>query len=191
MTRHHIAVSGARGDRGSMPVAAHRPTRAGAVVLLAYVGAVVLANVASTHWAPLLVGTVGVPAGTLWAGVTLTLRDLLHEALGPRGVTVAIALGAVLSWQLATAHIAAASVLAFTVSELADAAVYARLRTHSHLGAVIGSNTLALGVDSVLFVPLAFGSAAIPGQVLGKTVATALTVGLLVAARAARTVLRR
>ena len=82
------------------------------MVLAAYVGTIVTANWASTHCSALLVGAVAVPAGTLWAGVTFTLRDLLHECLGPRGVLAAIAAGAGLSWLLASPQIAVASVMA-------------------------------------------------------------------------------
>jgi uncharacterized PurR-regulated membrane protein YhhQ (DUF165 family) len=168
-----------------------RVTGVSVVVLAAYVGTIVTANWASTHWSALLVGAVAVPAGTLWAGVTFSLRDLLHECLGPRGVLAAIAAGAGLSWVLASPQIAVASVLAFTVSELVGSLVYGRLRAWSVLGAVIGSNLVGLGIDSVLFVPLAFGSFAfVPGQILGKTVATVLTVAVLVAARAVRRAVR-
>ena len=168
-----------------------RVTGVSPVVLAAYVSTIVTANWASTHWSALFVGAVAVPAGTLWAGATFTLRDLLHECLGPRGVLAAIAAGAGLSWLLATPQIAVASVLAFTVSELAGSLVYSRLRTRSVLGAVIGSNLLGLGIDSVLFVPLAFGSFAfVPGQILGKTVATVLTVAVLVAAKSVRRAVR-
>jgi uncharacterized PurR-regulated membrane protein YhhQ (DUF165 family) len=170
---------------------ARRVTGVNLVVLAGYVGTIVTANWASTHWSALLVGAVAVPAGTLWAGATFTLRDLLHECIGPRGVLAAIAAGAGLSWLLASPQIAVASVLAFTLSELAGSLVYSRLRTRSVLGAVIGSNLLGLGIDSVLFVPLAFGSFAfVPGQILGKTVATVLTVAVLIAARAVRRAVR-
>ena len=172
-------------------VAGRRVTGVSVVVLAAYVGTIVTANWASTHWSALLVGAVAVPAGTLWAGVTFTLRDLLHECLGPRGVLAAIAGGAGLSWLLASPQIAVASVLAFTVSELIGSLVYGRLRAWSVVGAVIGSNLVGLGIDSVLFVPLAFGSFAfVPGQILGKTVATVLTVAVLVVARAVRRAVR-
>ncbi|HEX3782632.1 MAG TPA: VUT family protein [Pseudonocardiaceae bacterium] len=168
-----------------------RVTGVSLAVLAAYVGTIVTANWASTHWSALLVGAVAVPAGTLCAGATFTLRDLLHECLGPRGVLGAIAAGAGLSWLLASPQIAVASVLAFTVSELVGSMVYGRLRARSVLGAVIGSNLVGLGIDSVLFVPLAFGSFAfVPGQILGKTVATALTVAVLVAAKAVRRAVR-
>lgn len=168
-----------------------RVTGVSLVVLTAYVGTIVTANWASTHWSALLVGAIAVPAGTLWAGVTFSLRDLLHECLGGRGVLGAIAAGAGLSWLLASPQIAVASVLAFTVSELVGSIVYGRLRAWSVVGAVLGSNLVGLGIDSVLFVPLAFGSFAfVPGQILGKTVATVLTVAVLVAAKSVRRAVR-
>lgn len=157
-----------------------------------YVSSVVMANWASTHWAALLVGSLIVPAGTLWAGVTLTLRDLLHEALGTAGVVGAIVVGAWLSWSLASPQIAVASVVAFAVSECVDSFIYGRIRGRSRLGAVVGSNVVGLVSDSVLFVPLAFGSfAAVPGQILGKAVATVLTVAVLLLAKTARRAVSR
>lgn len=165
---------------------AHRIACLRLMVLATYVGSVVMANWASTQWAALHVGSLIVPAGTVWAGVTLTLRDLLHETFGHQGVVVAIVVGAGLSWWLATPQIAMASVVAFTVSELIDSLVYARLRVRSRVGAVLGSNLVGLLTDSVLFVPLAFGGfAAVPGQILGKTVATVATVAVLLLARSA------
>ncbi|TCO49695.1 hypothetical protein EV192_11461 [Actinocrispum wychmicini] len=156
-------------------------------VLAAYVGTLVAANWASTHCDPLQVGAIAVPAGTLWAGMTFTLRDGLHEAVGGRGVLGAIAAGAALSWLLASPQIALASVLAFTTSELAGTIVYRRLRNWSVLGAVTGSNTVGFGIDSVLFVPLAFGSfTLLPGQILGKALATGLTVAVLIVVRASQ-----
>jgi queuosine precursor transporter len=192
-TPEHPAVTASlfAAGRRSGDAMGRRVTGVSLVVLAAYVGTIVTANWASTHWSALLVGAVAVPAGTLWAGATFTLRDLLHECLGGRGVLAAIAAGAGLSWLLASPQIAVASVLAFTVSELVGSIVYGRLRAWSVVGAVIGSNLVGLGIDSVLFVPLAFGSFAfVPGQILGKTVATVLTVAVLVAAKAVRRAVR-
>lgn len=161
-------------------------------VAIAYVSTVVAANWFSTDCSPLQFGAIVVPAGTFWAGMTFTLRDQLHETLGRHGVLAAIAAGAGLSWWLASPEIAAASVLAFTVSEIVDSIVYGRLRGRSVLGAVIGSNTVGLVIDSVLFVPIAFGGfSLVPGQVLGKTVATALAVAVLIAAKAIGQAVRR
>jgi uncharacterized PurR-regulated membrane protein YhhQ (DUF165 family) len=185
--RSTVAASLFAAGRRSGDATARRVTGVSLAVLAGYVGTIVTANWASTHWSALLVGAVAVPAGTLWAGVTFSLRDALHECLGPRGVLAAIAAGAGLSWLLASPQIAVASVLAFTTSELVGSLVYGRLRAWSVLGAVIGSNLIGLGIDSVLFVPLAFGSFAfVPGQILGKTVATVLTVAVLVAAKTFR-----
>lgn len=172
--------------------AGHGRLWSGLAVSAAYVGSVVMANWASTHWSALLVGSLIVPAGTLWGGVTLTLRDLLHEALGTSGVVAAIVVGAWLSWSLASPQIAVASVVAFALSEGLDSVIYGRIRDRSRLGAVVGSNVVGLVSDSVLFVPLAFGSfAAVPGQILGKTVATGFTVAVLLLAKVARRAVSR
>ncbi|MFD0204258.1 MULTISPECIES: VUT family protein [Saccharothrix] len=141
---------------------------------------VAAANVASVHWPPLVVAGLVVPAGTVFAGTSLTARDLVHDRLGVRGVAVGIAAGAGLSAMLASPQIAVASVVAFTASEIVDALIYTRMRDSSRLGAVAASNTGGLVVDSALFVPLAFGSfTAVPGQIVGKGVATLLTLAAL------------
>ncbi|PKW18679.1 VUT family protein [Saccharopolyspora spinosa] len=190
-TQHCVPATTPHNRREPSEATAHRHTCLGFVVLVAFATTVVIANWASTHWPVLLVGSIAVPAGTAWAGVTLTLRDLLHEALGGRGVLVAIMLGAGVSWLPATPQIALASVVAFVVSEAVDSGVYARLRTRSRVGAVLGSNITGLVTDSALFVPLAFGSfTSVPGQILGKTVATTLTVTVLLVAKPTRRVMR-
>ncbi len=150
----------------------------GVVVAAWYLFSVVAANVASVHLAPLVVGGLVVPAGTLFAGACLTARDMLHDTLGPRWVAAGILVGAGLSAVVASPQIAAASVVAFTASEVLDSLVYTRLRPRTRLGAVAVSNAAGLVVDSLLFVPLAFGNlTAVPGQIVGKTVATILTLG--------------
>jgi uncharacterized PurR-regulated membrane protein YhhQ (DUF165 family) len=109
--------------------AGHALLWSGLAVSAAYVGSVVMANWASTHWAALLIGSLIVPAGTVWAGMTLTLRDLLHETLGASGVVAAIVVGAWLSWSLASPQIAVASVVAFAMSEGVDSIIYGRARS--------------------------------------------------------------
>lgn len=162
--------------------AARRRVIAG-LVMASYVGTVVAANWASVHAPPLLVASILVPAGTVFAGLTLTLRDGLHETAGWPGVVAGIAAGTGLSGLLASPAIAAASAAAFLASELIDAAVYARLRARSRLGGVLGSNAAGLLIDSLIFVPLAFGNlTALPGQILGKTAATLAAVAALAAA---------
>ncbi|WP_231648464.1 VUT family protein [Saccharothrix sp. NRRL B-16348] len=149
-------------------------------VLAGYLVAVVAANIASVHWPPLIVGGMLLPAGTLFVGAGLTLRDLVHDRCGALGVTAGILAGAGLSALFASPRIAVACVVAFTVSEVLDTLVYTRLRHRTRTTAVAASNAAGLVVDSVLFVPLAFGGvAALPGQITGKAVATILTLTAL------------
>ncbi|WP_231500200.1 VUT family protein [Saccharothrix sp. NRRL B-16314] len=163
-----------------MSFVTRRPSVLAVAAMVGYLPSVVAANVASVLWPPMLVAGLLVPAGTLFAGAALTARDLLHDTLGVHGVAAGIVVGAGLSAALASPQLAVAGVVAFTASEVLDALVYVRLRRHSRLGAVAASNAVGLVVDSVLFVPLAFGSsAAVPGQILGKTVATVLTLAVL------------
>ena len=166
------------------PLPTHQHVRtttvAGLVIATAYVGTVVTANWTSIHWSALVLGQVVVPAGTLWAGITFTLRDLLHDTLGAWGVITGIAVGTGMSWLLASPQIAVASVVAFAVSETLDSVIYTLLRHRSRIWAVAMSNVVGLLVDTLLFVPLAFGSlTAVPGQLVGKTIATALALPLL------------
>ncbi|NUT52789.1 MAG: VUT family protein [Saccharothrix sp.] len=156
--------------------------------MIGYLLSIVAANIASEHWPPLVIGGLVVPAGTVFAGTSLTARDLVHDKLGVRGVAVGIAAGAGLSAVLASPKIAVASVVAFIASEIVDALIYTRLRRRTQLGAVVASNALGLVIDSALFVPLAFGTLTVlPGQITGKAAATVLT---LAALRVARTRLR-
>lgn len=126
---------------------------AGFLVAVAYVGTVVTANWASTHWPALVFGPFVVPAGTLWAGVTFTLRDLLYEILGTPGVVAGVAVGTGVSWLLASPQIAIAiaSVVAFIVSETLDSALYAVLRRGSRLRPALVSNLAGLVVDTAVF----------------------------------------
>lgn len=173
----------------SPPTTSARPSRRtvrshhavhAAAAMIGYLLSVVAANIASVHWPPLVLGGLIVPAGTVFAGTSLTARDLVHDRLGARGVAVGIAAGAGLSAVLASPQIAVASVAAFTASEIVDTLIYTRLRHRSRLGAVAASNTGGLVVDSVVFVPLAFGSVtAVPGQLVGKAIATLLTLAAL------------
>lgn len=148
----------------------------GGMALAGYLFSVVAANIAAAHLPVLAVAGLLVPAGTLFAGLSLTARDLLHDIVGTRGLAAGMAAGAGLSAVLASPGVAVASVVAFTVSELVDALAYTWLHEGHCLIAVGVSNVAGLVTDSLLFVPLAFGSfAAVPGQVAGKTAATVLS----------------
>jgi uncharacterized PurR-regulated membrane protein YhhQ (DUF165 family) len=160
----------------------HRAVRLiGLGLLVAYVSTVVAANWAIARFGVVPVGFgLTAPAGVYFAGLAFTLRDLLHEALGRLAVVLAIAAGAAVSLWVAPPQLAAASAIAFGLSELADFGVYEPLRRRRWLGAVSASNVAGLAVDSALFLWLAFGSLTfLPGQVVGKAWMTALAVALL------------
>jgi queuosine precursor transporter len=169
-----------------------RPVVSAVAAMTGYLLSVVAANVASVHWPPLVIGGLSVPAGTVFAGTSLAARDLVHDTLGARAAAAGTAAGAALSAVLASPHIAVASVVAFTASEIADAVIYSWLRRRARLRAVAVSNAVGLVVDSALFVPLAFGSFVnVPGQIIGKSIATLLAIaafhaGSVIAQRAVR-----
>ena len=121
------------------------------------------------------------PSGVLWAGLAFGIRDALRERARDNWrawVLGAIAVGTALSYWLGDAitvpggrvSIAAASGIAFGLSELADALVYERFRRSTWWLAVVASNVVAAIADSVLFVWLAFGDPfdALAGNVIGK-----------------------
>lgn len=147
---------------------------------------VVVANYAVARYGLVPVGFgLMAPAGVYVVGVAFTLRDLVHEFYGRRGVVFAIVAGAALSYAVAAPRLAIASGVAFLLSELADLAVYEPLRRRRRwLLAVALSNVVGLLVDSAIFLTLAFGSLAfLPGQVVGKGWMTLLAVAILLSIR--------
>lgn len=153
------------------------------VALAGFIGTVVLANVLTTHYGFIPVGFgYMATAGTLVVGVTLVMRDLVQDGLGRRWVLVAIVAGAAISFAMSAPFIALASVAAFLVSELVDFAIYTPMRKRSKFGdkrwtlAVVLSNLAGAILDTVIFLWIAFGAAAIipalPGQLVGKAWAT-------------------
>ena len=163
-----------------------------AAAMIVYLLSVVAANSASVRWPPLVVDELVVPAGTVFAGASLTVRDVVHDTLGTRGAAVGIVAGAGLSAVFASPQIAVASVVAFAASEIVDSLIYARLRHRSPLGGVAASNAGGLVADSALFVPLAFGGfTAVPGQLVGKAASTLVALAVLQIASVIVRVVRR
>jgi hypothetical protein len=123
-----------------------------------------------------------VTAGTYAAGLALGFRDKVQDTMGRWGVLTAIGVGAFLSWWVAP-NLAVASGVAFALSELADTAVYTPLRNRGWTRAVIASNLVGAVVDTVVFLWIAFGWAAVTGgltgQVVGKLWATLAFVGVM------------
>lgn len=150
------------------------PPARGILALVAYAATIPAANLLITHVGMLPVAPgLAAPAGVYAAGAALVLRDLVHEWLGKWWALGAVALGVALAALVAGPVLATASAAAFALSELADFAVYSRLRERSLTIAVAASGAVGLVVDSVLFLWLAFGSMDfLAGQILGKTWAT-------------------
>lgn len=152
----------------------------GGLFLLGYVATIFAANwaIASFGVVPVGFGLVA-PAGVYFAGLAFTFRDLVQEYLGRVATVVAIAVGAALS-AVVSPQFAAASGIAFLVSELADFVVYTPLRRRNWLGAVAASNVVGFVADSALFLTLAFGSLEfLAGQLVGKGWMTVLAVAVV------------
>lgn len=134
-------------------------TRSTALVT-AYMVAIVTANLTITALGPAAV----IPVGFLLIGLTLVVRDKLHDYLGHgltlvAGMGILIAAGGLVSYLLnaAAGPIAIASVVAFTLGTIVDAVGYAALEGKaSPFGRSAGSNIPAALVDSYAFLALAF-----------------------------------
>jgi len=120
------------------------------------------------------------PSGVLMIGLALVLRDWLHEMAGWRWALWMVLIGGVLSLAVSPPALAIASAVAFTLSELADLAVYSKLRKRGKAMAVMASQIVGAGLDSMLFVWLAFGSLDhAAGNTLGKIYAGAVVAVIL------------
>jgi uncharacterized PurR-regulated membrane protein YhhQ (DUF165 family) len=151
----------------------------GIIAALGFIASVVAANYLTARYGFVPVGFGQLAAaGTFAAGLALGLRDFIHDTLGRVGAIAAVAVGAALSLAVAPPALAAASGMAFLISELADMAVYAPLRHRARFGdrrwaaAVLASNAVGALVDTVVFLYTAFGLATVipglAGQMLGK-----------------------
>jgi len=147
--------------------------------LLGYIATIPLAN-----WLILHVGTTCIPDGPcvvpVWPGVycpsgslmigwTLVLRDIVQRSMGSTASLGAIAVGIGISGYIAPPQLVWASMIAFTISELMDWAVYTPLYRRRFIFAVFLSACVGLVVDSAIFLQIAFGSVdLLPGIILGK-----------------------
>ncbi|MBN1830396.1 MAG: VUT family protein [Deltaproteobacteria bacterium] len=127
--------------------------------MILYISAVLAANYTATWFMPLpIFGMVSV--GTLIFGITFTARDHVHKH-GRTAVYAMIfvaAAGMVLeSLFLAVEwRIIAASFIAIILSETADTEIYQKLLHRSWILRVMGSNSVSIPLDSILFNVFAF-----------------------------------
>jgi queuosine precursor transporter len=152
--------------------------RTGYLFFVAFVATVYLANYSIKN-----IGTVCIPdgpclvpvwfgvmapSGVLFAGLALTLRDVVQRHLGFWWSWIAVAVGAGLSAFL-DPSLAIASGGAFFLAETLDLFVYTPLQRRNLYAAVIASNVAGLVVDSVVFLALAgLPMELVVGMVIGK-----------------------
>jgi uncharacterized PurR-regulated membrane protein YhhQ (DUF165 family) len=151
-----------------------RRLAAAAALCAALVGSIALANWLTSHYGLVPAGFgLMVTAGTYAAGLSLGLRDALHEAGGYRWVLAGIAAGIGLSAVLGDGRIAFASAVAFGVAELVDLSVYVPLRRRGWRTAVVASNAVGAVADTFLFLAIAgfpLTAELVGGQLLVKAV---------------------
>lgn len=140
--------------------------------VLIYMTTLVAANLAVAWFGPAVTPIVAF----FLIGLDLTLRDRLHDLwqgrnLWPRMLLLITGAGLV-SYLLnpASGAIAVASVVAFGLASLADAATYQLLAQRSWTVRANGSNFVGATVDSLIFPLLAFG-ALMPSIILAQLAA--------------------
>lgn len=163
----------------------------GALYATAYLLSIVAAAAAVKYIGPVPVGFgLIAPAAAYIVGVTMVLRDLTQDQLGPWWTYGAMLVGAALSAAVSPA-LAVAAFAAFAVSETIDQLVYTPLRRRGLVLAVLASNAAGIVVDTVIFLWLAFGSLEFfAGQVWAKAASTLLAVVVLKLLYRRRTTMR-
>lgn len=113
-------------------------------------------------------------------GLDLTCRDSLHDIWRGHNLAIKMALliatgsllSALLAWQ--AIPIAIASSCAFALTGLADYIIYSLLGHRPQLQRMNGSNLVSAGVDSIIFMTLAFGWPPLWGAIAGQYLAKVL-----------------
>ena len=128
------------------------------LLVAAYLAAIVAANLSVEHWGP----QAAIYNAFFFIGLDLTCRDALHDLWRGRlirNMSLLIVAGSALSYVVNrdTGRIALASMIAFGAAATVDAVAYHLLRDRTWYERANQSNILGAGVDSALFLPLAFG----------------------------------
>jgi uncharacterized PurR-regulated membrane protein YhhQ (DUF165 family) len=150
-----------------------------------YLAAVVLPNVLIEHF-----GIVDVvpgpwvlmaPAAVFAVGFALVARDILDEVTGSVMIVLSlIVIGSVISANIGSGRVAAASGIAFLLSEVLDLGIYRSLRAAGWMRAALISSLIGAGLDSLVFLWAAFGSLDfLAGQWVGKSLAIVVVVLLV------------
>ena len=160
-----------------------------------YLIAIVLANVITASFAPLILGIFIIPYGSFLIGATFILRDLVQNKYGKKKtylfIGLALLLSAISSYLLGdTLWIVFASAVSFAISETTDTEIYSRMKTSISMR-ILYSGVVGGILDSTIFVivglsPLGAGFVpwdavwmAILGQIMIKIVMQILGVLVL------------
>lgn len=148
-----------------------------------YLLSIILANVITARFAPMEIGPLIIPYGTLLIGLTLVMRDMVQNRFGRLQTYLLIGLALVLS--AISSHllgdplwIVFASTLSFIISETADTEIYTRFKL-PFVKRVMFSGVVAGFLDSALFVIIGIGPlglafvpwSLVPYAILGQWVA--------------------
>ena len=129
------------------------------VYVILYLGSIVAANLLVAYYGPPAV----IIIAFVFIGLDLTVRDYLHEAWQNKGLIwkmgLLIASGSIISWILnrEAERVAIASFAAFATAGISDAVIYHLLKDKVKVLKVNGSNVVSSGVDSLVFLTIAFG----------------------------------
>ncbi len=132
-----------------------------AALVVAYLAAIVAANLSISHWGP----NAAIYNAFLFIGLDLTCRDRLHDLWQGRllrNMALLIVAGSVLSYLAGlwigtgpfVGRIALASCIAFGCAATADGITYHLLRHRDWYERVNQSNVAGAAVDSIVFVAL-------------------------------------
>jgi len=145
--------------------------------ILLYILAIIVANVVTASFSPIVLWKFIVPMGTIFIGATFILRDLVQQKYGRKNtyyiIFIALLLSALTSWLLGdTLWIVFASAITFIFSETFDTEVFTRLKC-SFEKRVLLSGTVGGIIDSGLFVIIGLspiGAGFIPWEAVGYAI---------------------
>lgn len=154
--------------------------------VILYLLSIVAANIITAKFAPLTLGIFIIPWGSFLIGATFILRDLAQNQIGRKKtylvIGTALILSGLCSYSLGDGlQIAAASLIAFLISESTDTEIYTRLKLKMEYR-VLYSGLVGGLLDSTVFVIIGLSPiganflsweavpAAIAGQVIIKTI---------------------
>lgn len=126
-----------------------------------YLLSIIVANVITARFAPLELGPLIIPYGTLFIGLTLVMRDMVQNRFGRFKtyllIGIALILSAISSYLLGDAlWVVFASTLSFIISETVDTEIYTRLKL-PFVRRVMYSGVAAGFLDSTVFVIIGIG----------------------------------